>query len=481
MAIGTEFLTSNLNVAYPFQENALGLARTEPAVHGSSATLPPDFMVDAFLSLRSNALPLYLATIIPGVNSFTLTFVDILATVQLVVTVSTTGWLPTSTFEHVDVDYPAKGVYGKLVFYAPSALAYLADPTVSQFGLTLPLESTAAVPRNASVETFELYTVLPPVPDPDTPGPITGDVQLESGYNVATDLEAEDTGDVTDVSLSAVPQGQAPCEHEESEYIKGFMQLLPDENGNIQITNGDDECYAIIPLVPAQTFQIQGSCKACCSCDDYKNVATALERLMQRSKAALAVLTTAHNGPNGYTVGVNWFNQHIAPTYDGAKVVLVGQAGAQWCQDPAVRGGSLHLATLDLSIKNNTQYTMFITSITWNTAAMAPKVVMLRNWSMTEPEYYGAAPWSWITSHPYQNYVGPLDTVTYPVFGFTDRLRIGGEARHHLDIQIPYYEGAGITWNVEVTVSGQYFIIPPGPGPVTPAGSFTEVATATFS
>ena len=468
MAIGTEFLTSNLNIAYPFRDEAPGLARSLPAVHGGVATLPLDFLADAYFSVAADAGRLYLQEIDAlGGTAYLFTFSDAGGSPQAAVVVDTIGWIPGVYYDRIQVIDAGNNVYGKIVIYTPSALAYLNGTTADSFQQRLPLEDTVVVARPAAVDTFELYATLPPIPDPYTPGPITGDVQILSGYNVTSTATAEDTGDVTDVALAATPKGEAPCTHADSQYIKGLMQLLPDENGNVQISSGQDGCYNIMVVSP-MVLEIQGTCTACCTCDDYKNVATAIENLLQRSKVALTTLSLAHNGaPNGYTAGVDHFNQHVAGKYMGPKLVLVGTSGAGWSKDALVRGGSLHLATLDLSVRNNSQYkTMTVTGYAWDTSAMAGHTVMLRNWAVNQN---ATSP-----KHPFNTYQGPLSGVTYP---YTDIVPRGEEVRHHLDVQIAYYDGAPITWTVKVTVTG----VLTSTNPILPPLPFTIDATTVFT
>lgn len=449
MPIGTDFLTSNLNIAYPFREDNLTLSRVAPAIHGAAATLPIDLIVDAHFSMPSAFTgPFFLSSITAlGSMQYRFTFSD--GVIQATDVINITGWYAGPTFVNISPVDAVNGVYGKAVLYAPSVLAYVAGTVGTDVFTDLRLEESVVVSRNACVETFELYTALPPVPAPNTPGPITGEVQLESGYNVATEATAAD-GDVTEINLTATPQGQAPCTHADSQYVKGLMQLLPDENGNIQITSGDDGCYSLVVVTPS-LFQLQGTCAACCSCDDYKNVATALELLLQRSKLALDTLHQAHNDPtNGYTAGVTAFNTIIAPRYMLPAMIANGHAGAAWCKDPNVRSGSLHLAAITISLKHNWRYKyLLVPTYTFVTAGMIP-TVSLREWSTTL---------NGVDEVVYRGPLTPLVGFNYGAVVVNPALKVlsrGNEIQHRLLVQVPYYDGAPITWMVQIAavVSG---------------------------
>ena len=458
MAAGTEFLTSNLQIAYPFRENASGLARTVLPVHGSSATLPLEFLADAYFSIQANAGLLYLKSITAiGGTQYTFLFVNIGGVPQASVTVDTVAWSPAISYERIHVEDVPNGVYGKLVVYIPAALTYLAGTVgIDDFGISLPLEDSVVVPRNASVDTFELYTALPPVPAPTTPGPISGNVQLTGGYNVAMEFESVADADLTNVTLSATPQNQAPCTHEESTYVKGLMQLLPDENGNVQITSGEDGCYSII-LVSATVMQIQGTCTACCTCDDYQNVAIALERMMIRAKAALTVLSDAHNGTDGYSEGVTWFNEHVAPERMQPKLLGTGHAGAGWCNDPVVRGGSLHLATITFVVRHNWKYKYALVPDYTITTTGTSKPVSLRGWDTTKNGKDKVIYRGPLIALSGFSYAGAFPTPPPYPWDELQTLKRGEEIQHWLSVQVPYYDDVPITWRVQVAATVQGF------------------------
>jgi hypothetical protein len=175
-----------------------------------------------------------------------------------------------------------------------------------------------------------------------------------------TNTELDETG----ITLSAAGGGEAPCSHASLlPFFKGLMQLMPDANGNIQLTVGDEGCYAVLPMSGAGTvgdpfvFMVQGNCYACCSCDDYKNMATAMKKLLDRSQGILDVLSDAHNNPSdSYTVGVERWNSVIAPKFMSVVVEVSGNRGVTECNDPLVKSGSPHLLDMTVAIKNNSKY-----------------------------------------------------------------------------------------------------------------------------
>ena len=364
MAGGSEYLTSNAYIAYPFHENTSGLARIVDPVHGAVATLPLGFLVDAIIMVPPTIDEVYLYSIVDqGASLYQFSFIDQYSNSVLqagldVSTIDVNSYYAVFTLENL-VD----GVLSKFVVGTTEFLAYMAGITLQDtYQLRLRLEERAINRRPPSIDTFELYTALPLIPEPTVPGPISGDVIVHGGYNVELPAAASETeSDTTEIDMNAVAStgdGLVPCDAAaQSAYTKRFMHLVPDENGNIQLTPGAEDCYFIVPHESLQAYEVQGNCVACCSCDSYEYVAKAVKNLLDRSKAILTVLNNAYN--NHYGPGVTHFNATIAPRYIGVKLQVNGMGGAEYEVSPMgmLSGGSLsgsvNWGNMGVSIQNN--------------------------------------------------------------------------------------------------------------------------------
>jgi len=397
MPSGTEYLTSNAHIAYPFRENATGLARTTTAVHGASATLPENFLVDSVIMVPPDVTLVYLSTIaaVAGTN-YMFTFVDqdsntILSDILDTATLDANDYYQTFT-----LDNAVGPVYGKFVILTSAFLSYLSGVTADSYQLRLAFEARAVNQRTPQIETFDLYTVLPDPPEPDTPGSISGEALIRGGYNVNVPAaESETDSDTTDIDMSATPgggEGLYPCVGGgSSTFTRRFMHLVPDENGNIQLTPGEEDCYFIIPHPALESYEIQGNCVACCSCEDYQNTAKGLQNLLDRSKLILGVLNTARN--THYEVGVTRFNSLIAPRYIGVKLQVNGAGGAPYAVDPAIRSGSVNWGAITASIQNNGDPEVQPTSITITIASPVAAVLrqVLWEYDSTGGQFTGVA------------------------------------------------------------------------------------------
>jgi hypothetical protein len=357
MSAGNEYLTSNTYAAYPFRDNAAGLALDGVTVHGASAKLPLNCFVDALLLVPSAVRAVYLASVEPIGPLYRLTFKD-----QNAATLYTydLDWSSPSTdqFTVISIAAMAQDLVLTLAVNTAAFTAYLAGITTGDiFDDRLPFEARAVNIQGKTVQTFELYTALPLVPAPTTPGPISGDVRLESGYNIEQDAETDaDIADLTNISIDAVPGagvGVAPCQQEPSAAKKGLMALVPDESGNMQIRSDEDGCYTVIPHISIDTIEIQGTCVACCSCQDYANVTAALNKMLQRSKTSLTALSA---GRSDYETGVTKFNNVLVPAYNQPVLRVNGMTGCKIMPDLVGISGSPGWATLSIAIHNNSNW-----------------------------------------------------------------------------------------------------------------------------
>jgi hypothetical protein len=375
MLAGSEYLTSNTDIAYPFVEDAAGLIYAEPGIVGVSALLPANCFVDAVFAVPHSTQAVYLSQIV-GLVSMTghwRRFVFYLAGTP-------SPSLYQFDFNAMDLDlnnYFTRIEVGaehyltgallpmKFTVVTATLYKYLLDAAwfphnVAEFQDRLRFESRTAFLGPQRIETLELYQALPPSPEPDVAGPITGDVRLISGYNISQIVSGDS------LSLSATPgtgDGLAPCQQPVPVIYKQFMATTPDDAGNVQLVAGGDQCYTIVPHTD-DSFEIQGTCTACCSCQDYANITKALENLFNRAKAVYDRLErTRLDTTKGFEVGVTKFNADIFPQYGKPVLMVNGMGGQEWQIEGRVNTGAPHHATFTIAVQNNTSWPMTLTSL----------------------------------------------------------------------------------------------------------------------
>jgi len=375
MPSGNEYLTSNHDIAYPFVEDAVGI---------TDGTMPRDMFVDMVLICSDLASTVYLRRISrfywPGPDTvFSLQLED--QNGELVY--SGSGyWAPAPGLEYVELpainswETPLYNPAFRAVVRVTAFEAFLAGGPgpYQDFGTSLPLETSVVVPRPKRVDSLELYRDgLPDVPNLVDPGPIAGDVQILSGYNIDQFVEEQDvdvitsaiTPDTRVITVAAIAgsgAGPYPCEDDavtdsdwpglpQNAADTLLQQVTPDDRGNIIIEGGAEQCYSIVPYPSVDTIQIQGTCEACCTCEDYERVALALQSLQARSVTILDELTDTRD--NHYEPGVTHFNNTIAPIYLGVTLKLNGSSGPRMANDN-LPSHALNWANVVASIKNNT-------------------------------------------------------------------------------------------------------------------------------
>jgi len=296
--LGLEYLTSNRHAAFPFVEDALGLARMDAVPqHGASATIPDDFLTDAMLSVPSEVSSLFLTSIeFLGVDQYRFSFSDQDATVVLTYDLDTSAEI--GRYGTYILTNPALGVTVRLLAMTAfkEHLATITD--TDEFGTRLEFAAAALDIRPPKLQSLDIYDELPGVPDPDGAGPFDGDVTLVPGYNMEIETGADplapdepDTTVLTLLAIAGAGMGRTPCDEQpEGTYLS--MNLTPDRLGNVRLA--PDDCYAIEPLQALGQVRIHGNCYACCNCDQYVNVGRAIERLMDRTHASHNELTDLH-------------------------------------------------------------------------------------------------------------------------------------------------------------------------------------------
>lgn len=353
MPSGTEYLTSHLYVAYPFREDATGLDRSNVGTHGSAAILPMAAIADAAAFVPASTTALYLKSITDlGSSVYRCVVTNQLG--QTIITLDINALALDPDVAYSVVSSTSVEPYIKLVVHTTTLLAYLAGCTADTFGTGLPFEYRTLSPKRPRLESIAVSNSLA------TPGtPITGDIMFVPGYNSAYTVE-DAQNDATEITLDLAAgggEGLYPCTSSTSTVNKRCMGLVPDDSGNINIVGGDENCYSIIP---GALTQIHGACVACCSCEDYANVAKALKNLLNKADLTLKRL---NEGRDTYESGVTDFNDPIAGRFIGPKLFASGYGGNMLFHTLPVpvipddrhgaRSSSIGWATISVELQNN--------------------------------------------------------------------------------------------------------------------------------
>jgi hypothetical protein len=363
MAAGEEYLTSHRHIAYPFKEDASGIL---------AGVIPKGLFVDMVLISGAEHEQVYLSAIVYSAGVFTMALVD---QTGAVVQITQTTWVPGGYYTELALTPYSSAVCDptlRVVVHTDTMTEYLADYTVPvSFGTTLPLESSIFVPRPLRIDSLDLYTSetgLPDPPEPEVPGPITGQVRLKSGYNIDQFIESpvvplgelEEVFDTVAINLEVSPgggEGAYPCPEPEFPPVgasdaRARMRLNPDDDGNVNIEVGEDQCYEVIPMPETGQIQIQGTCEACCTCEDYDNVGHTLECLLRRVRHLLDRFNAQHEE---YETGVTIFNEKVSPLYHEVILKLNGAVGPRAAGDN-LRSHSMNWANIVATLRNNSPY-----------------------------------------------------------------------------------------------------------------------------
>ena len=392
--LGTEYLSSNTDLAYPFTDDVLGVVRDAAAVvHGAIATIPIGAIVDALASVPTATTELYLKSVTSmGGTDYLFAFADQYGVVlisELVDTSTFTAGLPFQRLALGDIS----GSWIKLAVDTALCTSWLSGITsVDTYGTSLQLLDAVLLADTDHVKSLQLYD--DGLTNPPTSPKIVGRVQLKAGYNSEFTLLSEtDTGvpGNNELTFTVVPgagQGLSPCVPATPDPQPLAFPVQADSAGNINLQAGDD-CYTIVPVPEIGVLQIQGVCKACCSCEDYESVLAALDRLFVQTKCAHCLLVDAHNGPNAlpaascsagvisacglpapagptdpfwpatagnevsYTNGVRIFNASLSPVRSTAPVLIVaGMRGAAYTGSNQHRMGAPNYVTFVATIRN---------------------------------------------------------------------------------------------------------------------------------
>lgn len=316
MVIGLEHLTSNVYTAFPFKENCLGLAYGNDApVHGGTATVPLDFLIDAAISLPSTITELYLNSI-TRLNATTFRFIF---TNQYAATAFTYDLIvPVVTEVYSIIDMQSSGIFIYVRFLVSNTFfTYLNSISIGStdsFQQRLPFECTVLSWKGPKVEGFTVEPLY---------SGITDIVKFINGYNTELVIKSI-TDDYINIIMNIAPgigAGLYPCVPAGTE-IKPPLNLIPDSEGGVKVVG--DDCYTIIPHLSTGQIEIQGGCASCCDCEEYRNVGVAIKKLIDRANAVKNNFLELQTKLND---AITTYNEKTVAA--GMQFVFVGAAGSE--------------------------------------------------------------------------------------------------------------------------------------------------------
>lgn len=350
MRTNSEYLTSNTAIAFPFEEDAAGFASGFPKnlIADALFSVPPAFAAaGGRLYLMRHTLAAEVLTLYIGDGDQEL--FDI-----AVPTAGPGTW--TVRTGHTAYD-PASYFIGTLVLSNDGMAAFAV--AAAAHGTSLPFTASALSVHNPSLLSLGAYN-LGPAGGGTT---VTGAATLNSGHNIAiTHVRTEDDG-VEVVSIDAGPGlglGRWECDNDE-EHRDGPPGLAPD-HGDIAIEG--DRCYSIVPH--GSVFQIQGRCQACCTCDDYAEMADVLKGI---SAQLNAVKEGLDQGRDRYEAGVKQYNEVIVPGLVNTSMTVTAMRGPEWATGKPQRGAPNWIRIV-ITIMNNRRNPVNV--LTWGITYTSP-------------------------------------------------------------------------------------------------------------
>lgn len=276
-AYAQEYLTGNESIAFPFKEDAEGLAGAASS-HGTAALLPRDFLLDLVATIPAGYQEqIYLKSIARAGSTYTFVFGGAATSPGLWSITAMPAERSVVSFQNSVDRITLRMVTG------PSFATYLqamSNPSTDEFQLRLPLET-------ATVE-FTPHKLLDLLLGAQE---LAGDIVLYEGYNIELVSTPQDPASGLSSRLtinagSGLGAGKYnPCsEHTPLDYIGRINGQTADESGNLRLDG--DTCFRILPDAWSSRIQIANDCLPCCTCDDYANMVEALRALYVRFKAA---------------------------------------------------------------------------------------------------------------------------------------------------------------------------------------------------
>lgn len=289
-----DYLSSNQDVAFPFADDAPGLARAT-AASVSPARLPRAFLLDLVAVLPAQSLvgDLYLLRIeVDSATAFELVFGDGYGDVAAVPVDLDESPVYGTVLQFVSSTVTLRLVAGDAFpTYLATVAAALSNSGTLNFALTLPLVPAAVEFRGARVDSLKVGETTISL----------GDVGLVAGYNMAITREGQR---ITIAAGVGAGLGRRPgdCEDDEEEPLPAILnrlgQAAPDEHGNVELIGGN--CWRIVPDPANNRLLFYNDCEPCCTCEDYARASNGVTKRLKRIAAlwqgdALALPAGYHN------------------------------------------------------------------------------------------------------------------------------------------------------------------------------------------
>ena len=325
-----EYLTGNDQIAFPFKEDALALAPVGTApIHGPTATLPRNFLIDAIILLPSQFFfptlvengELRLYSIEHTGTDFRFTIVSAIRSTIAMFDIPIAG-LPSArgavAFQDTMFRVTLRLIVGEEF---AGYLGSMPPLSTDLFEDRLPFETAAVEYRPARVEKIIIENIVPEE--------VAGEIALLAGYNIqftVNPAEVVAADGVTDVKISARAgsgAGRRPCQPPPPiDYIATINGVGPDEDGNLTID--PTQCHRLGLFPTDHKITIINDCSPCCSCEDYANAVEALEGFFADLKV---VKDQLDDTIVDYNDQVTLYNTVIFPTIKTLIVTGNGQVG----------------------------------------------------------------------------------------------------------------------------------------------------------
>lgn len=345
-----EYLTSNVEIAYPFKDNATGLALSnQTPVHGATPLLPRDFFIDMVVLTPQPEGAVHLKSIERNGDDFTFIFTDTAGTV-LVNNVKNYATFPVErdmiTFETAAVDsndtVRIRAIVGEAF---GDYLGTMPDLSTNDYTDLLPVNDGAVEHRPARVSAIRINDATYGQVD------INEVARLYEGYNcdisTAANILSEPGTDASQITITLGPGlGKGtynPCGDEEPiEYLARVNSIRPDDDGNFFIS--PTECYNVITDPDNSRIILENICIPCCECDDYANMVKAIKNQLQYLRDTQKTLDGTIRDFNDQ---VEEFNNTTSLTKE-LELVVDGMAGFPHFEAVS---GSTH-CTITIGLKN---------------------------------------------------------------------------------------------------------------------------------
>jgi hypothetical protein len=312
-----EYLTANEHIAYPFGEDAPALVDQwdDVIVTGLNPTMPKDFLSDAVILVPAEYvgyLYLYSITCV-SLTEYAFDIRDESGSTLISFSVSIAAPAPEvhSVIQEVTSSPP---IYAVRMLTGPTFVSYLekigADLGVGNtalFMLRLSFETGAIEFRPDRVSKIRFKdTISEIVYDLDE------DVGVYEGFNIGL------TGEESSISILAEPGAGAGRNDEECggtpvpswyDTITSLQGTKPDEDGNINIKG--TPCHRVEPDPANHRLIIYNDCQPCCLCQDYANVATALDGYFNRLRKVWQGSFLSIPGYENFLALVSTHNSHV--------------------------------------------------------------------------------------------------------------------------------------------------------------------------